>query len=36
MSAVDWFAKDWGNRVHVADNGSHVLDQLHEDDGGDS
>lgn len=27
MSAVDWFAEDWGGRVHVADSGSHVRDR---------
>lgn len=27
MSAVDWFATDWGGRVHVADNGSDVPDR---------
>lgn len=26
MSAVDWFAEDWGGRVHIADNGSDVRD----------
>ena len=27
MSAVDWFAEDWGGRVHTADNGSDVPDR---------
>lgn len=27
MSPVDWFAEDWGGRVHVSENGADVPDR---------
>lgn len=34
MPPVDWFAPDWGGRVHEATGGP--ASKRHEDDGGDS
>jgi hypothetical protein len=37
MCPVDWLdVAGWGGKVHVAENGSHVPNKLHEDDGGES